>query len=128
MKREGELLYKEEVYSIVGAAIEVHKNLGPGYVEAIYQEAFEIELGLQDIPFNAESLLSVIYKGILLKKKYIPDFLCYGKIIVELKACKSLDEWAEAQILNYLKASGIRVGLLINFGSVGKLEWKRFVY
>ena len=122
-----ELLLKEEVYAIIGAAIEVHRELGPGFLEPVYQEAMTIELTDRGIPFHAQQALTIHYKGRLLVKQYVPDFLCYDQIIVELKALDRLSGNEEAQLLNYLKASGLRVGLLINFGSQGKLEWKRFV-
>jgi GxxExxY protein len=122
-----ELLLKEEVYSIVGAAIEVHKELGFGFLEAVYQEAMEIELKKRNIPYEAQVPLSISYKGQELKKAYIADFICYGQIIVELKALERLSGREEAQLLNYLKASAFRVGLLINFGNSPKLEWKRFI-
>ena len=121
------LLKKKEVYSIVGAAIEVHRDLGPGFLEAVYQEAMEIELGLKGISFESQKLLPINYKGNLLRKEYIADLVCFDQIIVELKALERLSGKEEAQILNYLKATGLRVGLLINFGSYGRLEWKRFV-
>ena len=122
-----ELLYKEEVYQIVGAAIDVHRELGPGFLEAVYQEAIEIELKSRLIPFSSQRLLDIFYKGIRLNKEYLADLLCFDKIVVELKALDRLSRKEESQILNYLKAANIRVGLLIHFGSVGKLEWKRFV-
>jgi GxxExxY protein len=122
-----ELLLKGEVYSIVGAAIEVHKELGFGFLEAVYQEAMEIELKKQNIPYEVQVPLSISYKGQQLKKGYIADFICYGQIIVELKALERLSGREEAQLLNYLKASAFRVGLLVNFGNSPKLEWKRFI-
>jgi GxxExxY protein len=122
-----ELLLKEEVYAIVGATIEVHRELGPGFLEAVYQESMAIELTDRAIPFRAQQALSIRYKGRFLVKQYVPDFVCYDQIIVELKTLDCLSGSEESQILNYLKASGMRVGLLINFGSHGKLEWKRFV-
>ena len=121
------LLYKDEVYAISGAAIEVHKELGSGFLEAVYQEALEIELQSRGIPFESQKSLPILYKGRLLKREYIADLVCYGKIIVELKSIKELSEKEEAQTLNYLKAAGLRVGLLINFGSHGQLERKRLV-
>ena len=121
------ILLKEEVYITIGAAIEVHRELGPGFLEAVYQEAMEIELGLQGISFESQKLLPINYKGNLLRKEYIADLVCFDQIIVELKALERLSGKEEAQILNYLKATGLRVGLLINFGSYGRLEWKRFV-
>jgi len=123
-----ELILKDEVYSIVGCAIEVHKELGFGFLEAVYQEAMELELTQRRIPFEAQLPLAISYKGQLLRKEYNADLICYGQIIVELKALERLSGREEAQLLNYLKATGYRVGLLINFGNSPKLEWKRFVY
>jgi GxxExxY protein len=122
-----ELLYKAEVFEIIGAAIEVHKELGHGFLEAVYQEAVQIELTQRNIPFEAQRSLRIRYKDQMLKKEYVADFICYGKIIAELKALDELTGKEESQLLNYLKVTGLRVGLLINFGSVGKLEWKRFI-
>jgi GxxExxY protein len=122
-----ELLFRQEVYGIVGAAIEVHRELGPGFLEGVYQEALEIELGTQAIPFEAGRHLPIQYKGRQLAKEYIADLVCHDQIIVELKALDRLSGCEEAQVLNYLKATGLHVGLLINFGSVGRLEWKRYV-
>ena len=122
-----ELLYKAEVFEIIGAAIEVHKELGHGFLEAVYQEAVQIELTQRNIPFEAQRSLRIRYKDQMLKKEYVADFICYGKIIAELKALDELTGKEESQLLNYLKATGLRVGLLINFGSFGKLEWKRYI-
>jgi GxxExxY protein len=122
-----ELLLKDEVYAVVGAAIEVHRELGAGFLEAVYQEAMEIELADQAIPFSSQRPLGIRYKGRVLIKQYVPDLLCYDQMIVELKALTKLSGTEESQLLNYLKASELRVGLLVNFGSPGKLEWKRFV-
>ena len=122
-----ELILKEEVYAIVGAAIEVHRNLGPGFLEAVYQEAMEIELSARGIPFDAQKPIQVRYKGQILNKQYVADLVCFDLIIVELKALNRLSGNEQAQVLNYLKATGFKVGVLINFGSHGKLEWKRFV-
>jgi GxxExxY protein len=106
---------------------EVHRVLGPGFLEAVYQEALEIELQLRDIPFEIQKPLVITYKKYQLQKGYVADVFCYGKIIVELKALDQLSGKEEAQILNYLKATGLRAGLLINFGRSGKLEWKKYV-
>lgn len=122
-----ELLLKEEVFAIIGAAIDVHRELGSGFLEPVYQEAMEIELTSRHIPFEAQKLLVIKYKGRALQKQYEADLVCYGQIIVELKALDRLSGREQAQILNYLKATGLRVGLLINFGSHARLEWKRFV-
>jgi GxxExxY protein len=122
-----ELLLKDEVFAIYGAAIEVHRELGPGFLEAVYQEALEIELQSRGIPFEAQKPLPIYYKGRKLKKEYIADLICYGQVVVELKALNQLSKKEEAQVLNYLKATGLRVGLLLNFGSEGKLERQRLV-
>ena len=121
------LLLKDEVYAIVGAAIEVHRELGPGFLEEVYQEALELEMSTRAIPFEAQKQLAIHYKGQTLKKVYFADLLCYNKVIVEIKALERLSGIQQAQILNYLKATDHRVGLLINFGSQGRLEWKRFI-
>ena len=122
-----EIILKDEVYTIIAAAIEVHRELGPGFAEPVYQEAHEIELHRRDVPFETQRPILIHYKGQRLKEEYIADLICYGQIIVELKALDKLTGREEAQLLNYLKATGFHVGLLINFGSHGKLEWKRFV-
>jgi len=122
-----ELLYKEEVFNIVGAAIEVHRELGPGFLEAVYQEAFEIELASRNIPFESQKHLHISYKGGLLQKEYVADLVAYDKIVVEIKALERLSGTEQSQILNYLKATGFKVGVLINFGADGKLEWERFI-
>jgi GxxExxY protein len=121
-----ELLFKDEVYAIVGAAMEVHRVFGCGFLEAVYQEAMGIELAERKIPFLPQVELPIQYKGRVLKKCYLFDFVAYEKIIVELKAQEQLFSRDEAQILNYLKASGKEVGVLINFG-VESLQWKRIV-
>ena len=123
-----ELLYKDEVFAIVGAAIEVHKELGPGFLEAVYQEAMELEERQRQIPFESNKRLRIAYKNSWLQKPYEADQVCYEKIILEFKALDRLTGREESQVLNYLKASKLRLGLLINFGSAGKLEWKRLIY
>src|SRR5262245_50703474 len=124
---ETDLIFKDEVYAIAGAAMEVHSVLGPGFLEAVYHAALKLELASRRIPFESERPLPVHYKGQKLCTEYKADLVCYGQIIVELKALDKLSGKEEAQIINYLKATGSRVGVLINFGSRGKLEWKRFV-
>ena len=121
------LIHKEEVFNIIGAAMEVHRELGPGFLEAVYQEALEIELEKRSIPYLAQEHLLISYKGIELKKEYIADFVCFNNIIVEIKALSALTTEHQAQILNYLKASGSKLGLLINFGT-SSLEYKRLVH
>lgn len=121
------LLLKDEVFAVIGAAFEVKRELGIGFLEPVYQEAMEIELSDRKIPFESQKPLAIHYKGRKLTKGYIPDLICYDQLVVELKALDRLTTKEESQILNYLKATGLRVGLLINFGSTGKLEWQRFV-
>jgi GxxExxY protein len=123
----GELLFKEEVYAIVGAAMEVYNVAGSGYTEPSYQEMMEIELGLRGIAFEAQKELRLTYKGRPLKRFYVADLVCYGNIIVELKAIERLTNREHAQILNYLKMTGLRVGLLINCCDPVRLDWERFV-
>jgi GxxExxY protein len=122
-----ELLLKGEVYQIVGAALDVYYQLGRGFLEPVYQEALEIELSRRGIPFEAQKRLEIFYKGQSLKKKYIADLICFGQIIAELRVCECLSGKEEAQILNYMKATRSQVGLLFNFGSPVRLEWKRYV-
>ena len=122
-----ELIYKEEVYAIIGAAMDVYNNLGPGFLKAVYQEAMEIETLARKIPALPEQKLYIQYKGATLKKFYEADLVCYEKIIVEIKAMERLTSREESQILNYLKATGFSVGILINFGAHNDLEWKRMV-
>lgn len=123
-----ELLAKDEVYKIVGAAMEVYNEKGVGFLEEVYQECLEIELEMRGIPFISQKELPLYYKGRLLKKRYRADFVCYENIIVEIKALDRLTTNEEAQILNYLKATGFQVGVLINFGSRNKLEWDRKIW
>lgn len=126
ISNDSNLLYKEEVYRVIGAAMEVHKTLGYGFLEPVYQEALEIELGTSKIPFQAQKPLQLLYKGTALEKYYIADFCVFDKIIIEIKAVEHLDSSHVAQVINYLKATGFKLGLLINFGAKS-LEWKRIV-
>jgi len=120
------LEFKNEAYKIIGAAMEVHTVLGPGFLEAVYHEALCIEFDLKKIPYIHEEPLTIKYKGVELKKKYVPDFYCYNGIIVEIKAASSLTSVDVSQALNYLKATGCTLALLINFGGES-LEHKRVV-
>jgi len=122
-----EIIYKDESYAIMGACFEVYKEKGHGFVEPVYQECMEIELASRDIPFEAQQALALEYKGTPLKHRYIPDLVCYGKIIVELKAVSALTDEHRAQVLNYLKATGYRLGILVNFGHHPKLQHERLV-
>jgi GxxExxY protein len=121
-----ELLCKEEVYAIVGAAMDVHREEGHGFAEPVYQECMEIELADRRVPAEAQKEMTIVYKGRRLKKSYIADFVAFGKVIVELKALDRLTSREESQVINYLKASGMEVGVLINFGAPS-LEWERIV-
>ncbi|MEI6696641.1 MAG: GxxExxY protein [Bacteroidota bacterium] len=110
------LLYKEESYAIIGACMEVHNTLGCGFLEAVYQEALAIEFEKRKIPFVREAELCIEYKGIILAKKFNADFICYDKIIVETKALSELLSLHQAQVINYLKATQLKLGILVNFG------------
>ena len=118
---------QQEGYDLMSAAFAVYRELGHGFLEEVYQESLEIELGGMNLPFNSHPRLDLVYKGRPLRKKYEPDLIVSGGLVVELKAVKSLAAEHEAQLLHYLHATGKRVGYLINFGSFPKLEWKRFV-
>ena len=124
---KSELIYKEESYKIIGACFEVYREKGCGFVEPVYQECMEIELRLQGMPFVAKKSLALEYKGSPLIASYEPDFICYGKIILELKAVKELCDEHRAQVQNYLKATGFALGLLVNFGHFPKIEIERIV-
>ena len=112
----------------MGACFEVYNAMGCGFLEAVYQECLSIEFSNQAIPFKAQVPLELTYKGQVLEQKYVPDFTCFDKVIVELKALKELSDEHRAQVHNYLKATGYRLGLLVNFGQHPKLEYERIVY
>jgi GxxExxY protein len=120
-----QILFKEECYAIQGAVFEVYREMGCGFLEAVYQECLELELRLREIPFVAQPLLTLNYKGERLRQTYHPDFVCYNKIIVELKAVKEIAPEHQAQVINYLKATGMRLGILVNFGAYPKATVKR---
>lgn len=120
-----EIVYKEESYKIIGACFEVYKRQGYGFTEPIYQECLAIEFEMQDIPFINQPEIQLEYRNRKLKKKFIPDFICYNKIIVEIKALSDLIEPNKSQTLNYLNATNFELALLINFGHYPKLEYKR---
>jgi len=117
----------DRTYRIIGCAMEVHKELGFGFLEAVYQEALEREFVSQGVRFKSQPVIEISYKGKVLNKTYQPDFICFGEIIIEIKALSKLSGLEEAQLINYLKATGLKVGLLVNFGSKS-LAYKRFVY
>ena len=121
------ILYKEECYAIQGAIFEVYREMGCGFLEAVYQECLEIELLKRNIPFSSQQELKLTYKGAELQQTYKPDFICFEKIILEIKAVKDIISKHEAQILSYLKTTEIKLGLLVNFGSHPKAIIKRYV-
>ena len=121
------IIYKEESYKVVGAAFKVYNALGHGFLEAVYQEALEIEFQRQGIHYEREKELKIKYEGVELKQTYKADFVCFGKIIVELKAVNALDDAHRSQVYNYLHATGYKLGLLLNFGNSDELEKERIV-
>ena len=123
--RVEDLLYKEECYSIMGACFAVYKDKGCGFLEPVYQECMEIEFDYLKLPAVPKRSLSLTYRGRPLRQKYEPDFICHDKIILELKAVSALTEEHRAQVQNYLKATGYKLGLLVNFGHCPGVEWER---
>ncbi|MEA2067855.1 MAG: GxxExxY protein [Verrucomicrobiota bacterium] len=121
------IVYKEDSYKLNGAFFEVYKEKGSGFLEDVYQECLEIELEMQGIECLAQYPLQLEYKKRPLKKKYIPDLICFGKIIVEIKAVKEITDEHRAQLQNYLKATGYKLGLLVNFGHYPKVQIERIV-
>ena len=121
------LLYSDLSYAINGAAFHVYNNLGHGFLEAVYQEALEIEFQRRNIPYEREKELKIVYDGVELKQTYKADFVCYDKIIVELKAVSALEDAHRSQVYNYLHATGMKLGLLYNFGCSDELEKDRII-
>lgn len=121
------IIFKEESYKIIGAAFKVYNALGHGFLEAVYQEALEIEFQKQGIPYEREKELKIQYEGVELKQTYKAVFVCFEKIIVELKAVNALDDAHRSQVYNYLRASNFNLGLLLNFGNSDELEQERIV-
>ena len=120
-------VFQEEGYKLMGAAFEVYNEQGYGLAEEIYQESFEIELELRQIPWKSKQELATFYKNRPLKKRYVPDVIVYGGMVVELKAVSELLPEHEAQVFNYMRIARMSVGYLINFGHKATLEWKRFI-
>jgi GxxExxY protein len=121
-EENAELIYREESYAIIGACFEVYKNKGCGFHEPIYHECLEIEFEFQRIPFLSKPPQSLQYRGRTLVQIFNPDFICYDMIIVEIKAVSALTDEHRAQVLNYLSATGCKLGLLVNFGHYPRLE------
>jgi GxxExxY protein len=121
------MLYAQEVYAIQGAIFEVNQRMGSGFLEAVYQECLAKEFTARGIPFSAQQPLPLTYKGEPLRQSYVADFVCYGAIIVELKAIRELTAEHRSQVLNYLSATGLKLGLLVNFGSAPKARIERLV-
>lgn len=122
-----DLLFADESYRIMGAMFEVYKEMGCGFLEPVYQECVEMELAERGIPFTAQLPLMLSYKNRPLKSKYIPDIICFESIIVELKALQEINNDHRSQVHNYLKATGFRLGILVNFGHQPKLQYERIV-
>ena len=122
-----EILFKDESYKIVGACFELYREKGCGFLESVYQECMEIELRLQGIPFIPQKPLALEYKGCPLRSKYEPDFICYDKIVLELKAVIELTDEHLAKVQNYLKATDLNLGLLVNFGHYPKAQVERII-
>jgi GxxExxY protein len=126
MDAPSKILYKDESYAIVGACMKVHRTLGPGFLEAVYEEVLEKEFIIQNIPYKRQVQLDLYYEGVQLKKHYRADFVCYDSIIVELKAVAQIPSVFYAQLQNYLKCTNMELGLLINFGTPS-LTYKRIL-
>lgn len=125
--RDDGLLHAAEVFRIQGAVFEVSKVMGPGFLEAVYHECLALELAARGIPFRSKPLLALSYKGAALQQTYSPDFVCFGTVIVELKAGRELAPEHRAQVLNYLRATGLRLGLLVHFGHSTKARVERLI-
>ena len=123
---EDKLIFEEETYKIIGACMKVHRNLGSGFLESVYQEALEKELNSHEIEFQRQVKLRLMYDGQPMKKFFVADFVCYNKILLEIKAASFLVRDVEAQVINYLKSTELSLGLLVNFGQIS-LIWKRFI-
>ena len=122
-----EILYKEESYDVMGACFEVYREKGCGFVEPVYHECLEIEFELRGTPAVHHPALEISYKGRRLRRKYEADFVAHSKILLEVKAVKSLDDSHRTQLINYLKATDFKLGILVNYGRVGGLQWARIV-
>lgn len=127
MNTNKDILYKEESFSIIGACFNVYNDKGCGFLEPVYQECLGIEFAFQSIPAEAQKKLDLFYRGKKLEHVYQPDFICFGKIIIELKAVEKITDAYRAQVLNYLNATGCKLGIIVNFGHYPDLEYERIV-
>ncbi len=128
IKPGSKLLFDDQTYKIRGAIFEVYRELGCGFLESVYQECLEIEFEKRQIPYISQHRLDLSYKGHVLRQTYIPDFLCFDNIIVEIKAVSKISGEHQAQVMNYLKATGKKIGLLANFGSFPKASVCRIIF
>ena len=126
-EKHGKILYREESYLIQGAIFEVYTVMGPGFLESVYQECLEIEFRNRGIPYESQKELQIWYKDVMLEKHFIADLICYDRIIIELKTVSKLDDIHRAQVFNYLQATGLRLGMLVNFHSHPKVTIERIV-
>ena len=122
-----DIIHAEESYKIISACFEVYKEKGCGFLEAVFQECMQLELSMQGIPFEEQKIIPLSYKGVPMVQTYKADLVCFGNVLVELKAVSELSDEQRAQVLNYLNATGLRLGLLVNFGHYPKLQWERIV-
>jgi len=127
MNTNKDILYKEESFAIIGACFNVYNDKGHGFLEPVYQECLGIELEFQGIPAEPQKKLDLFYRGQKLEHFYQPDFICFGKIIIELKAVEKITDAHRAQVLNYLNATGLKLGIIVNFGHYPDLEYERIV-
>lgn len=121
------LYFEGETYDILGACFEVYREKGCGFLEDVYQECLEFEFDIRELPYVCKPPLALEYKGRPLRKRYEPDFVCYGMVILEIKAVKTLDDSHRAQLMNYMRATNTSIGLLVNFGHYPKVQHERFV-
>lgn len=122
----GDFLFKAEAFAIRGAAFQVYRAMGAGFLEGVYQECLAMEFGKRQIPFEAQKPLRITYEGEPLRQAYVADFVCYGSIVLELKAQRAIAPEHRAQVINYLRATGMQLGLLVNFGASPRIEIERF--
>jgi GxxExxY protein len=125
-ERHENLLFAEEVFKLQGAIFEVYRRMGPGFLEAVYQECLALEFSVRGVPFRAKPQLELSYRGRRLRQSYSPDFICFEHVVLELKSVREIAPEHRAQILNYLRATGLKLGLLINFAAASRVKIERF--